>query len=103
MTKKQIQVEVDTIDLNCCTGKDIIEAVQELESTYERYGGVFFVESRRNYSYSEDGYTHIAVMIKREETDQEYNTRITSENAVKERQLAYKRKQLEQLKSELGE
>lgn len=31
MTKKKIEIEVDTIGLSGCTGKDIIEQIQNLE------------------------------------------------------------------------
>ncbi len=103
MTKKEIHVEVDTIDLSGSTGKEIIELIQNLESTYEKYGGVFFKEFARNYTYSEDEYKYIAVMISREETDTEYDKRIDCENSVKARQLQAKREQFERLKAELGE
>jgi len=103
MTKKEIHVEVDTLDLSGSTGKEIIELIQNLESTYEKHGGVFFREFTRNYSYSEDEYKYIAVMVSREETDAEYDKRIACENSVKARQLQVKREQFERLKAELGE
>jgi len=100
--KKEIHVEVDTIDLSGSTGKEVIELIQNLESTYENYGGVFFVEQTKNYNYSEDEYKYIAVYISRQETDEEYNKRILAEKEIKDRQLAYKREQYEKLKAELG-
>ena len=103
MNKRIIQVEVDHMDLSGFTGKELIEQIQNLESTYEKHGGVFFEEQTKHHNYSEDDYTYIAVMINREETEDECNNRITAENAIKERNLSYKRKQLEQLKAELGE
>lgn len=97
MTKKEIRVEVDTIDLSGSTGKEIIALIQDLESTYEKQGGVFFVEQSRNYNYGDDEYKYIAVYISRQETDEEYNKRILEAKEIKDRQLAYKRDQYEKL------
>lgn len=102
MTKKEIYVEVDKINLDGCTGKEIIALIQDLESTYEKHGGVFFSENTRTHPYDDNEYKYIAVMISREETDEEYNRRIEHEKINKERQLKYKREQFEKLKAELG-
>lgn len=99
MTKKKIEIEVDTISLSDCTGKDIIEQIQNLESTYEKHGGVFFQERTKYYDYSEDSYDYMAVCIKREETDQEYQSRLTTEKQVEQQRLEHKRVEYEKLKA----
>lgn len=97
MSKIKVKKEVSTIDLEYSSAERIVE---EITDYIERYGSGNVSFEKHYYSY-EDG-QYMAVMVEREETDEEYKTRM-DQNLVYENQQSLRDKsEFERLKKKFG-
>lgn len=107
MTKKTIDVLCEYEKLSYELSGPIDEVIKMLQDIRDRKqvkGSILILEYETEYgNYGDSDRQVVNLYERRLETDEEYAKRLFSEGAEKENQLAQKRKQLEQLKKELGE
>jgi hypothetical protein len=78
--------------------------LQEMKAEADEKGVTYHLDYTKDYgSWGDPDRDIINLIEKREETDEEYQARLEKEQADKAASLDSKRKQLEQLKKELGE
>lgn len=83
---------------------EVIERLQALKSTHQNPGSILVLEWETEYgSYGDSDRQHVQMYDRRQETDEEYESRLLEEQKIKAEVLQHKRKQFEALKKELGE
>lgn len=93
--KKNINVEVGTLDVYYTSA---IEIIKQLSEYINEYGAEKVSIRQETYS---DG-TYIGIFISREETDEEYSKRTIQENIWKLQKEEKERRQFEELKKKFG-
>lgn len=81
-------------------------AIELLKKLREEYGPTTYIEvgaEAEKYSYSDKEYPYVRVYFKREETDEEFETRKANEEARRLRVEANERAVFERLKKQFGE
>lgn len=82
----------------------VISRLQEIKADQQVSGVELVLSYETEYgSWGDSDRQVVNLYERRLETDEEYQERLTKESEDKERSLAHKREQLEQLKKELGE
>lgn len=95
--KKNIKVEVGTLDVSYASATEIIK---QLSTYINEYGAENVTTQQATERYTDNTYT--GIFISREETDEEYSKRIIQENVWKLQKEESERRTFEYLQQKFG-
>lgn len=103
MTKKMIDV-IARDDVKYALNGKLKDALKEIQTLIEEHGEDATLDiDRECEAYSDHYYAYARIYVKREETDQEFATRLTKEAKRKAERVARDKAEYERLKKEFGE
>lgn len=97
MKKKMVQERIDTNAVYNLEGS-ISKAIEILNGYVEKYGDGIYL----SIDYGCEGEAYLALCIDREETNEEYNSRINEEKKRKEEQEVRERNEYDRLAKKFG-